>query len=301
MIAHGRWLSRTAPRTAGLDPEVDARARAVMRDAARSFDLAARFLPADLRRDVRRLYLVLRTLDDLVDHAVPGADGRLAMVEAWAVGGAPRGPEAPILEALVAAHPDFPRDAVADLCLGMRTDLAGPRHATGADLDRYCYQVAGTVGRMMAAILGVAPGREAEADLAARALGAAMQRTNILRDLREDAGRGRTYLPADCLLASGLDPDPASAGGGALDGWAPTACAAVLREQIARADHDYETGLAGIRHLRRGRWAVAAAALLYREILREIERGGLPPGPRRAVVSRRRKLALLLTLPRALP
>lgn len=300
MIARGHWQSRTAADVAELDPAIDARARAVMRSAARSFDVAARFLPGDLRRDVRRLYLVLRTLDDLVDRALPGADERLAMVEAWAAGDSPRGPEARILEALVATYPSFPRDAVADLCAGLRADLAGPRHATDTDLDRYCYRVAGTVGRMMAALLGVEAGREAEADLAARALGAAMQRTNILRDLREDACRGRIYLPTDCLLARGLDPDTAGSGGSVLDRWAPDACVAIFREQIARADRDYETGLAGVRYLRRGRWAVAAAAILYREILREIERQGLSPGPGRAVVSRRRKLALLLGLPHAL-
>ncbi len=285
----------------GIDGMTDARARDVMARVARTFDIATRLLPGDLRRDVRRLYLVLRTLDDLVDHADrdrAGARERLAQVERWARGGSAHGPEAAILADLVRRHPRFPRDAVVDLCAGLRADLEGPRLATDADLDHYCYCVAGTVGRMMAALLGVTPGREAEADRAARALGAAMQRTNILRDIVEDAARGRVYLPAARLAAHGIVATPETLA--ALSGWDPGARAALLREQIALADADYAAGLAGVRLLQRGRWAVTAAAVLYREILRQIERDGLGRSARRAVVPRHRKVALLLGLPRAL-
>lgn len=302
----GTGQARTVtPRPTGARA-TDARARDVMARVARTFDLAVRLLPGDLRRDVRRLYLVLRTLDDLADHAGPdqadqgqaGARVRIAQVERWARGSPADGPEAAILADLADRYPGFPRDAVADLCAGLRTDLDGARLATDADLERYCYCVAGTVGRMMAALLGVVPGHEAEADRAARALGAAMQRTNILRDIVEDASRGRVYLPATRLAAHGIAATPATLA--ALARWDPRARAALLREQIALADADYATGLAGIRLLQRGRWAVAAAAVLYREILRQIERDGLGRDTRRAVVPRRRKLALLVRLPRAL-
>jgi 15-cis-phytoene synthase len=276
----------------------DEEARLVMGRVARTFDLATRILPPDIRVDVRRLYLVLRTLDDLVDQGpATEAAARLFAVEAWSDGEPATGPEAEILGDLAARHAGFPRDAVADFCAGMRADLAGPRHATDADLDLYCYQVAGTVGRLMAPLLGVAPGREADADAAARALGAAMQRTNILRDIREDARNGRVYLPDDLLGAAGLgpgtDPDTALALT-ELPAWPESRRVALYAPEIARADADYAIGLAGVPYLVRGRRGIAAAGAMYRGILREIEHDRYGVSGRRAVVPRRRKVRLVL-------
>lgn len=264
-----------------------------MRRVARTFNLATFLLPSDLRRDVRRLYLVLRTLDDLVDTGDPDALRRLALVEAWAEGGRVEGPEAPVLDDLARRYPQLARDAVLDFCAGMRSDLSGPKHETASDLALYCYQVAGTVGRLMVALLGTASGREAEADAAARALGSAMQRTNILRDLVEDAQAGRVYLPMEALREAGLDVADPPALVASLDRWPPEVRERLLRRQIALADADYERGAAGIPLLRRGRRGIAAAAALYREILRQIERDGLGARPRRAVVSRWRKALVL--------
>jgi phytoene synthase len=276
----------------------DGEARVVMARVARTFDLATRILPADVRTDVRRLYLVLRTLDDLVDHGPAGAAlERLQSVEAWAGGWTAAGPEVEILADLAARHPAFPRDAVTDFCAGMRADLRGPRHASNADLDLYCYQVAGTVGRLMAPLLGVAPGREAEADAAARALGAAMQRTNILRDVREDAELGRVYLPDDLLGSAGLgpgsDPDTRIALG-ELPAWPESRRRALLAPEIQRARTDYGAGLAGVECLVRGRRGIRAAGAMYRGILDEIERDGFGASGRRAVVPRSRKVRLVL-------
>jgi 15-cis-phytoene synthase len=275
----------------------DGEARVVMARVARTFDLATRLLPAPVRRDVRRLYLVLRTLDDVVDTGSPDALARIEAVETWVTAGTVAGREAELLDDLGRRHPGFPRDAVADFCAGMRADLAGPWHATEADLDRYCYQVAGTVGRLMAPLLGVRPGREADADAAARALGGAMQRTNILRDLREDAGMGRVYLSADALAA--VDVDAADQAGAAaaiagLPGWDAARRRALLAPQIARADEDYAAGLAGVGALLRGRRGIRAAGLMYRGILREIERDGYGASGDRAVVGRGRKARIII-------
>lgn len=275
----------------------DAEARRVMARVARTFDLATWLLPGPVRRDVRRLYLVLRTLDDLVDHGRPDAAARVAAVEAWASAGVVHGREAELLDDLARRHPELPRDAVADFCAGMRADLAGPRHATEADLGRYCYRVAGTVGRLAAPLLGVAPGRETEADVAARALGAAMQRTNILRDLVEDARGGRVYLPDDALASAGVEaasPASAAAALAALGAWDPDRRRALVAPQIARADADYAAGIAGIGALRRGRRGIGAAARMYRAILREIEQDGYGASGRRAVVGRGRKARILV-------
>jgi phytoene synthase len=285
--------------TTGVDAVVrhDAEARRVMARVARTFDLATWLLPGPVRRDVRRLYLVLRTLDDLVDHGDPAAPDHVAAVEAWASTGVVRGREAELLDDLARRHPDLPRGAVADFCAGMRADLAGERHATEDDLARYCYRVAGTVGRLVAPLLGTAPGRAAEADAAARALGAAMQRTNILRDVVEDARRGRVYLPDDALTTAGIDTGEAAAAAAtlaALATWDPDRRRALLAPQIARADADYVAGVAGIGALRRGRRSVGAAASMYRAILREIEQDGYGAGGRRAVVGRGRKARILV-------
>src|SRR3712207_4569243 len=102
-------------------------------------------LPREVRDDVYRLYLVFRTLDDLVDDGDPRAWERVALVEAWCADGVVASPEARILAALDARHA-LPREAFEDFCRGMWSDIAGERPRTEAELDIYCYRVAGTVG-----------------------------------------------------------------------------------------------------------------------------------------------------------
>jgi phytoene synthase len=292
-----------------LRPEIRAllpEARRTINRVARSFSLAARLLPNQIRNDVELLYLVLRTLDDLVDVDVraggstrDAAERRIAAAEAWASGdeiGASTGGAAElsrellILDDLARRHPDLPRDAVHDFLAGMRSDLAGPQIETDQDAAHYCYQVAGTVGRLMASMLGVVPGHEREADRAARALGAAMQRTNILRDIDEDLANGRVYLSAASLRAHNIDPAAASGSTSLRD----ADRGELLRDEIARADAEYDEGLNGIRYLTHGGRSIRAAALLYREILRQIERDGYGARrPHRPVVGRARKATLL--------
>ena len=292
-----------------LRPEIRAllpEARQTINRVARSFSLAARLLPNQIRNDVELLYLVLRTLDDLVDVDVraggstrDAAERRIAAIEAWASGKgigatAANAPEVSrellILDDLARRHPDLPRDAVHDFLAGMRADLAGPQIETDQDAAHYCYQVAGTVGRLMASMLGVAASHEREADRAARALGSAMQRTNILRDIDEDLANGRVYLSAASLGAHNINPAAASGSTSLRD----ADRGELLRDEIARADTEYDEGLNGIRYLTHGGRSIRAAALLYREILRQIERDGYGARrPHRPVVGRARKAALL--------
>jgi len=258
------------------DRRLLAEARHTTRTVARTFAIAVRLLPRELRDDVYLLYLVFRTLDDLVDEHRPEASARVAAVEAWCAGGGEATTETRILSDLARRHP-IPRDAVADFCAGMRSDLAFASLRTEAELDTYCYRVAGTVGVVMATVLGTA-GEPAAARRAAAALGMAMQRTNILRDIDEDGGNGRTYLATETVQRFGA-PEPGRR-------------EALLRDQIARADALYDEGVAGIVLLRSGRRAIRAAAAMYREILRQVERDGYGARPGRAVVSRRRKLVI---------
>jgi 15-cis-phytoene synthase len=262
--------------TPPADPGMVAEARATTRGAARTFSIACRMLPRALRDDVYLLYLVFRTLDDLVDDGRPEAADRVAAVARWAAGEAGQATrEVSILRALATRHP-LPRAALSDFCAGMRQDLRREAFATEADLDRYCYRVAGTVGVVMTSVLGARNLRKAEP--AAIALGVAMQRTNILRDIDEDLANGRIYLAAETVARHGSP--------------APGRREALLREQIARADLLFERGLAGVVELRHGGRAIAAAGAMYQEILREIERRGHGVTAGRAVVTRRRKLAV---------
>ena len=290
------------PRVAALLPE----AQATINRVARSFALAARFLPRDVRDDINLLYLALRRLDDLVDLEAPSgsaqradAQQRLAAIRTWLNTGTidqAGGDELAIFVDLQRRTPAMPTDAIGAFLDGMESDLAGPVMESDADLDLYCYQVAGTVGRLMAALLGVRGGDDAQADHAARALGAAMQRTNILRDIDEDLANGRVYLPATALRRVGLDPAAVSGPTSLRDGDRR----ALYMAEIARADAEYEIGVAGIRHLLNGGRSIRVAGHLYREILRQIERDGFGVRrPHRPVVGRARKAAALLRAMRA--
>ena len=126
-------------------------ARATTNRVARTFSLACRLLPRPVRDDVYLLYLVFRTLDDLVDDGGPTRPSASRRSTAWAAGRRRASARArcAVLDELAARHP-LPRAALADFCEGMRWDLAGRAFATEAELDAYCYRVAGTVGIVMA-------------------------------------------------------------------------------------------------------------------------------------------------------
>ena len=252
-------------------------AQEVMTGAARTFSLAARLLPATVRDDVVLLYLVLRTLDDLVDERSPDAAAAIAAVELWLVTDEPTSRETTILADLSDRY-GLPRPALVAFLQGMRDDLEPPRIETEGDLDVYCYRVAGCVGELMASILGV---WDEQAWACARALGNAMQRTNILRDVDEDLANGRVYLARETLERFGIAD------------LAVQDRTELYRDQIARADTLYDQGLAGVPMLVHGRRSIAAAGAMYREILREIERGGYGARRRRSVVSRPRKARIV--------
>lgn len=155
---------------------------------------------------------------------------------------------------------------------GFQTDLGPVRLGTEAELLRYCYQVAGTVGRMMTPIAG--GGKEAEAR--AVKLGQAMQLTNILRDVGEDLERDRVYLPLDLLRAHGVEVEDLRAGR-VTPGYR-----ALMAHLEGKARALYREGLAGLGHLKVGRAAIALAALQYRGILDKLRLSGYDNLGRRA-------------------
>jgi phytoene synthase len=160
-----------------------------------------------------------------------------------------------------------------DMIEGMRMDLTTTRYATFDDLKLYCYRVAGTVGLMTQEVMGVDPAYTSapwsdppDTSDAAVALGIANQLTNILRDVGEDRGRGRIYLPQEDLQRFGYSEEELLAGT-LNDSWRE-----LMRFQVDRAREWFARSEAGVRWLAPdARWPVWASLRLYRGILDVIE------------------------------
>jgi phytoene synthase len=167
---------------------------------AGNFYWAFRFLPRDKRWAISAVYAFCWTVDDLVDHAEASENVRgnlrqlLEEFDAAMSGSAGE----PLFLALADACGKFsiPRKPFEDLIAGVEMDLDGIQYATVEDVEVYCRKVASSVGQMTIAILGAKhPNSRRYADQ----VGLALQWTNILRDVGEDANRGRVYIPTSML------------------------------------------------------------------------------------------------------
>jgi presqualene diphosphate synthase len=184
-----------------------------VRKAGTSFYRGMRVLPPDRRHAMYAIYAFCRIVDDIADEVGPLPDKLRGLAE-WRerVAGLYRGQsDGPVTRLLVAAVDRFRlrEDDFAAVIDGMRMDaetvIVAPDLAT---LDRYCDRVASAVGRLSVRAFGDCSD---EADKVAYFLGRALQLTNILRDIKEDADRGRLYLPAEYLDQAGVPHDPAAA------------------------------------------------------------------------------------------
>lgn len=263
-------------------------------DKAHSFYFAARFLPPSKRRDVYALYAFCRTVDDIADLPEQGASidaikRHLADWRCWLEAGAPADDD-PIRYALAHAVRVYglPLDPLLELVDALDDDLA-PRHLPDmAALERYCYGVAGTVGIVMAALLGA---QEPGAWEPARDLGIAMQLTNVLRDVSEDLSRGRIYLPAADMARCGYRRDDLERG------LVDDRFTVLMCGYIAQARDYYARGLAGLRALPPdSRFPIALAAHIYAGILSRIEDAGYNVFAQRVHTRRRDKLGLAMRL-----
>jgi 15-cis-phytoene synthase len=270
--------------------------RAVIRAHARSFSFAALFLPAGVRDDVAVVYAFYRLLDDLVDAPPPGVSvervrGLLDTWDAWLAAGAPADGSHPVRRALpeVVERRGLHLDDLRIVIRGLRADLDHRRPETMGQLEGYCFDVAGSVGLVMADLLGAAGG--AAAHRAAAALGSAMQLTNVCRDVGEDLDRGRVYLPLDVCAAAGCD-DRALRDRRATPG-VRTAVATVSR----RAAELYAQGVAGLPLLpREVRFPIAVAARSYAAILDRLAARGHDVFAGRVSTTRRDRWALAARL-----
>jgi phytoene synthase len=236
------------------------------RRAAANFYYGIGLLPREKRRATCAVYAFARRVDDIGDGGIERGE-KLALLDAAerSMGALSTSSMDPVMVALADARARFglPVAALEDLIAGVRMDVTGTSYERFEDLLVYCRRVAGSVGLLCLAIFGA---REPErARGLADELGVAMQLTNILRDLREDASNGRVYLPREDLVRYQLSGDGRYEGEqGQLD--------ALMRFQVRRAGEWFESGLELVPLLdRRSGACVLAMANIYRGVLDRIE------------------------------
>lgn len=258
---------------------------AIIERHSRSFYLATQLLPPAKRCAVRAFYAFCRTSDDLVDQAEQNAVSALADWVAQV-----HAPAAPVDNAVLLAWNDtaarygIAQGLVDELLAGIAMDLTIDRYETFADLWVYCYRVASVVGLVSMQIVG----HEEGATEYAVKLGVALQLTNILRDVGEDAARGRVYLPQEDLARFGLCDDDI------LSGCLDQRFRRLMQFEIERAYTLYEEAWPGIRLLNAdSRLAIGAAAAIYRGILAKISANEYDVFCRRAFVPLPEKLQIL--------
>ncbi|CCG03060.1 phytoene/squalene synthase family protein [Blastococcus saxobsidens] len=288
----------TALRPPGTQAHRQEQLRAAYRHCAsiaaehgKSYHLATRLLTPDRRPAVHALYAAARVADDLVD--VPGADPAGDLVEwsravlaelesGWS--------DDPVRLALVHTYRryDIPVEHLVDFLAAMTSDLDVSGYADLAALDRYMWGSASVIGLQVLPVLGTAPGvaRE-EAAPHAIALGEAFQLTNFLRDVAEDADRGRVYLPADLMAAHGVTREQLT------EKRHDANVRELMREMVAVVRRRYDDAAPGTPMLApESRDCVRAATALYGGILTEIERADYRVLDGRVSVSRPRRLAV---------
>jgi phytoene synthase len=265
--------------------------RAMLKRGSRNFSAAAWLLPPTVREPATALYAFCRLADDAIDEAHGGLNAISALRRRLSgiYAGRPSDDPADRAFASVVARFAIPRALPEALLEGFEWDARARRYETPSDLYAYAARVAGSVGAMMAVLMGARDrarlGRACE-------LGIAMQLTNIARDVGEDARAGRLYLPAVWLREAGVDAAAWSAH--------PTYSAAigsVVRRVLAAADVLYRHADIGINGLPLAcRPGIRAARALYAGIGDEIARRGYDSVSQRASTTFGRKLILLFRM-----
>ena len=232
-----------------------------------SFYYAFLFLPAPRRAAITALYAFCREVDDVVDEC---SDPMLAATKlAWwrdelarLYAGAPTHPVSRALAPHLQPYA-ITEARLLEIVAGVEMDLHQTRYLDFAGLAHYCHHVAGAVGRLSANIFGASDPRTAEY---AEKLGLAVQLTNIIRDVGEDARKGRIYLPADELKQFNVP------GGDLLMGKRSAGFSELMRFQAARARGTYAEAFALLPDVdRRAQRPGLIMAAIYRALLDEIE------------------------------
>jgi phytoene synthase len=253
-----------------------------------SFYYSFLFLTPERRRAITALYAFCREVDDVVDERLDEAVARAKL--AWWREEVARlfagDPQHPVTRALLepVGNMNLPAEHFLEIIDGMEMDLDYHRYPSFKDLSLYCHRVASIVGLMAAEIFGY---EDRHTLRYAHHLGTAFQLTNILRDVHEDARRGRLYIPLDEIAEVGLTPDDV------LQQRNSAAMHALLNRQLQRAREYYDKALDALpdcdRYAQRSGLAMAA---IYRATLDEIEKDGINVFDRRVSLTPLRKLWL---------
>ena len=275
---------------------------ASIKKGSKSFALASRVLPPELRDDASMLYAWCRYCDDVIDGQEMGhgqiADYKTGQGERLerlrrdtrdALAGVPTdNPVFAGIARVIKTH-EIDHKHPFDLLKGFEMDAEDRVYETVDDILDYSYHVAGVVGVMMANIMGVRD--EATLDRASD-LGLAFQLTNIARDVIDDARADRVFVPRDLLTKHGAPIDAAELS--KIENW-PAAHKAAC-EQLDIAEQYYESAKVGIKELPfRCAWAISAALSVYREIGERLRDGGPEAWQGRVSASKGRKMALAIS------
>ncbi|MCS6996458.1 MAG: presqualene diphosphate synthase HpnD [Casimicrobiaceae bacterium] len=254
-----------------------------------SFYYAFRYLPEERRRAITAFYAFCREADDVVDEPIDRTVARAKL--AWwrqeiraMLAGHPSHPVTRAIAPHVSVY-GIPSESFDALLDGMAEDLEHAGYHDFSELERYCYLVAGSVGEVSARIFGF-DAKHREAVLAyARTLGEALQLINILRDVGEDARRGRLYLPRALLDQYGVSPDSV------LRREASTGLTSALEALYRRAIERYEEALRLLPpDARRAQRPGLIMGAIYRTLAEEIRREGFCVLKQRIALTPIRKL-----------
>jgi phytoene synthase len=287
--------SATPTTTAISTAEAYERCEAITRTEAANFYYGIRLLSGERRRAMCAAYAFARRIDDIGDGTLALEQKRELLEQAGAQlaelersRSAAVAPADPVIVALADAHARFslPPGALGELIDGVRMDLDGVTYESFDELVLYCRRVAGAIGRVCLAIFATrAPGdaggpERAQIEALADDLGVALQLTNILRDVREDALNGRVYLPSEDLrrfevadgAAAGTDMANSAQALAAAAARGDEALVALVRFEAERAQQWFARGMALVPLLdRRSAACVAAMAGIYHRLLARIE------------------------------
>ncbi len=259
-----------------------------------SFYYSFLFLPAEQRRAIMALYAFCREVDDVVDEC-SDRDVARRKLDWWreeiaaCFSGQPKHPVTSALASALQSY-NLPAEYFQEIIDGMNMDLEQQRYESFSELALYCHRVAGVVGLLSAEIFGY---QQRDTLKYAESLGTAFQLTNIIRDVREDAERGRIYLPLDELLEYRINPHDL------LKDDVNNALPPLLSFQAERANSYYQRALGQLpdqdRYAQRSGLIMTA---IYQKLLNEIEADGYQVMQHRIRLTPLRKLWIAWTTAR---
>ncbi len=267
--------------------------RQIIKRGSKGFYFSTLFLPYQKRRAMWAVYNFCRFTDDMVDNAQSTTPTELhSLLSDWEaeLRRSFEGRVRPNLPHMLAWHHTateykIPSVPPLELIEGVRMDLSKSRYANFEELRLYCYRVASTVGLMASEVIGYSDPGALEYAIE---LGIAMQLTNILRDVGEDAAIGRIYLPQEEMAQFGYTEEEL------LRGVVNERFIKLMNFQIARARECYQRAIPGIELLHKDcRLAITVAARQYSRILDVIERNQYDVFSKRAYVRMHEKLGCL--------